>query len=794
MYGAIPGLSADMRFCAVLFVYILSNKLFVIPANLCYTDSNNNQIVCKRKAFRETGGLPETDIIPGRGGPGDGVTSLKKFRNLVIGGIESKIFLLILVAMLLVAGVFLAVTQTQNNMLAKLTEETNEKQLSSMTGTTAEVIDTVIESNLDRITGLEAEVTDGMFRDVTVRVKMMGDYGKKLLEEADSVPRMPYERPDPSKDGELFVKALFEDGVKEEDVADKLGVIANMSDMMVSLCRAYDVDNIWFTLPEGATLMADTVPSNWVQEDGSYVTYEATDRYWYKQATEAGKMVFSDIEIDQRTGEMCVTCALPVYSDDGTLLGVAGADLFLTEMQKKVAESTGDGGFLMVVNQNGHIIISPEDHDSLRVLKSVEAQDLRESDNAELAGLVRDALQGKTDIRHISLEGESYYMFGVPMETVGWALISAFSETVAGQPVEAVRQNYGEIQREATVTYRTKNAEGRTFMWIILGVLLAAMLAGALVAGRRIAKPLNTITKRISDSQGGDLDFEMEDAFRTGDEVEVLARSFADLTEKNRNYIDEVTKVTAEKERIGTELYVAQQIQKGMLPSIFPPYPERKEFDLYAAMDPAKEVGGDFYDFFLVDDDHLAMVMADVSGKGVPAALFMMVSKAILKNNTMLGKSPAEIVTAANETICSNNKMQMFVTVWLGILEISTGKITAVNAGHEYPAIRRAGQGFELFRDKHGFVVGGMEGIRYKEYEIELHPGDKLFLYTDGVPEATNADQELFGTERMIAALDTGVDATARDVLVNVRKNVDEFVQDAEQFDDLTMLCLEYKG
>ena len=719
---------------------------------------------------------------------------MKKFRNLVIGGIESKIVLLILVAMLLVAGVFLAVTQTQNNMLAQLTEETNEKQLASMTGTTAAVIDTVIESNLDRITELEAGVTDEIFHDVTVRVRMMGDYGKKLLEEADGVPRMPWVRPDPSKDGELFVKALFEDGINEEDVADKLGVIANMSDMMVSLCRAYDVDNIWFTLPEGATLMADTVPSNWIREDGTYVTYEATDRYWYRQAVEAGKMVFSDIEIDKRTGEMCVTCALPVYSDDGTLLGVAGADLFLTEMQQKIAESTGDGGFLMVVNQNGHIIISPEDHDAFKVLKSVEAEDLRESDNANLAGLVRDALKGKTDIRHVSLEDGSYYMFGVPMETVGWALVSAFSETVAGQPVEAVRQNYGEIQKEATMTYREKNARGKTLMWIILGGLLAAMLAGALVAGRRIAKPLNTITKRISDSRGGDLDFEMEDTFRTGDEVEVLAKSFADLTEKNRNYIDQVTKVTAEKERIGTELYVAQQIQKGMLPSIFPPYPERSEFDLYAVMDPAKEVGGDFYDFFLLDHDHLAMVMADVSGKGIPAALFMMVSKSILKNNAMLGKSPAEIVTAANETICSNNKMQMFVTVWMGILEISTGKITAVNAGHEYPAIRRAGQGFDLMKDKHGFVVGGMEGIRYKEYEIQLNPGDKLFLYTDGVPEATNADQQLFGTDRMIAALNSAAEGSARDVLVNVRKNVDEFVQDAEQFDDLTMLCLDYKG
>ena len=286
----------------------------------------------------------------------------------------------------------------------------------------------------------------------------------------------------------------------------------------------------------------------------------------------------------------------------------------------------------------------------------------------------------------------------------------------------------------------------------------------------------------------------MEDEYRTGDEVEVLAKSFADLTEKTRDYIDQVTAVTAEKERIGTELHVAREIQKGMLPGIFPPYPERSEFDLFAVMDPAKEVGGDFYDFFLLDNDHLAMVMADVSGKGIPAALFMMVSKSILKNNAMLGKSPAEILSAANETICSNNKMQMFVTVWMGILEISTGKITAANAGHEYPAVMRAGEGFALLKDKHGFVVGGMEGIRYREYEIDLHPGDKLFLYTDGVPEATNAVQELFGTDRMIAALNSAAEGSARDVLVNVRKSVDEFVQDAEQFDDLTMLCLDYKG
>ena len=243
-----------------------------------------------------------------------------------------------------------------------------------------------------------------------------------------------------------------------------------------------------------------------------------------------------------------------------------------------------------------------------------------------------------------------------------------------------------------------------------------------------------------------------------------------------------------------TELHTATRIQEAMLPNIFPPFPDRMEFDLYATMDPAREVGGDFYDFFLIDDDHLCLVMADVSGKGVPAALFMMASKIILANNAKMGKSPAEILTDTNAAICSNNREEMFVTVWLGILEISTGKLTAANAGHEYPVLKRAGGQFELIKDKHGLVIGGMEGVRYRQYELWLEPGAKLFLYTDGVPEATDADNTLFGTERMLAALNTEPEAAPERILKNERAAVDGFVKGAEQFDDLTMLCLEYKG
>ncbi|MBQ7152481.1 MAG: PP2C family protein-serine/threonine phosphatase [Clostridia bacterium] len=246
--------------------------------------------------------------------------------------------------------------------------------------------------------------------------------------------------------------------------------------------------------------------------------------------------------------------------------------------------------------------------------------------------------------------------------------------------------------------------------------------------------------------------------------------------------------------RIESELNLATRIQADMLPNIYPAFPDRSEFDIYATMDPAKEVGGDFYDFFLVDNDHLCMVMADVSGKGVPAALFMMASKIVLANNAMMGKSPAQILQDTNAAICSNNREEMFVTVWLGILEISTGKITAANAGHEYPVLKTPDGGYELYKDKHGFVIGGMDGARYKEYEIQLQPGSRLFLYTDGLPEATASDNSMFGMERVLKALNESPDGETVPTLKHMRAAVEGFVKDAEQFDDLTMLCLEYKG
>ena len=273
------------------------------------------------------------------------------------------------------------------------------------------------------------------------------------------------------------------------------------------------------------------------------------------------------------------------------------------------------------------------------------------------------------------------------------------------------------------------------------------------------------------------------------------------IFEMVRSYVNERLKIQEkkhkeeeEKKRIVNELSMAASIQQSMLPHIFPPFPDRKEFEIYALMDPAKGVGGDFYDFFMIDEDHLCLVMADVSGKGIPGALFMMVSKIILQSCAMLGRSPAEILSKTNEAICSNNQAEMFVTVWVGILEISTGILTAANAGHEYPVIKKPGGNFELLKDKHDFVIGGMDNTKYHEYRLELQRGFKLFLYTDGIPEASDAENRMFGMDRLIDALNINPDAEPDIVIGNVAEAVAGFVKEAEQFDDLTMLCFEYKG
>ena len=352
------------------------------------------------------------------------------------------------------------------------------------------------------------------------------------------------------------------------------------------------------------------------------------------------------------------------------------------------------------------------------------------------------------------------------------------------------------VQRQMDVLLNFRNKFLGYIILALIILIIVVVVGQSLFLHRTLLRPLKLISDeaiRFS-SENTVPETKLHDKIRNKDEIGGLAESIDLMETQIHEYIDNITRITADKQRIETELSLATRIQTSMLPNIFPAFPDRKEFDIYASMKPAKEVGGDFYDFFLVDDDHLALVIADVSGKGIPAALFMMISKTVIQNYTMTNKNVKLALEAANAQICKNNREDMFVTVWLGILDLKTGVLTAANAGHEFPVVKQQDGPFEIFKDKHGLFIGGFDTAKYSEYEIKLEKGAKLFLYTDGLAEATDANAELFGFDRIVKALRTAEDGTPKEIVEAVDGAVNDFVKDAPQFDDLTRLCVEYKG
>ena len=718
---------------------------------------------------------------------------MKVIKGIKLGGLQQKIFNLMLIFIVLLIGAYAAVAAYQQRNLTGVVQEASARQQASITAVSEETMEAVLSASMTQSTALQAYIADDLFSDVRTDVLTLQAFAEELFAHADSFDDHQVSPPSALNDGIVTAQLIHEDGVDPAS-SDTLGLVANMSEIMTAMYEASDkLSSVFVGTADGCMVLVNDRSSTFIGADGLPLTLDIRHRPWYAQAEEAGELIFTGVELDAYTNTPMLECAAPVYHN-GELAAVVSADIYLTAIQDYVESTASEGSFVCLVNENGQVLFSPESQGIFAPTVSAEAQDLRQLDNEALAAFIDLALRENTGLQQITAGGTEYYISGAPLPTLGWAVLSVVDKAVTDQPTAAMLKSYDEINANALASYEAgARQSARTILLLTIVIFLLA-ITGALVVGGRIAKPLERLTKRINSQLKGGAAFVMEDAYRTGDEIEILAEAYADVTKRTQNYIQEIITITAEKKRIGTELALATRIQADMLPNIYPAFPERPEFDIYATMDPAKEVGGDFYDFFLIDDDHLGLVMADVSGKGVPAALFMMVSKILVQNYAMTGRSPAEVLKAVNDQICSNNREEMFVTVWFGVLDIQSGKITAANAGHEYPAMMLSGGKFELVKDKHGFVIGGMEGIRYKEYELQLTPGSRLFLYTDGVPEATNAQSEMFGTERMLAALNIAPDAAPETILKNVREAVDGFVKEAEQFDDLTMLCVEYKG
>ncbi len=437
-------------------------------------------------------------------------------------------------------------------------------------------------------------------------------------------------------------------------------------------------------------------------------------------------------------------------------------------------ESDLDCAFLVVTQgqNNGKLLYSIENGKLNKEDTMIKMYDLSEHRELEEAISENNGTLIFERTRHFMFSGDYY---------IGYKPIVLDGKTVA---VMGLAYNWSSFSDVMSKTFKS------AFILAMTDVILAGAALVVLLY-RRVLRPVgrieHSLTEYMESKDSAAVKGSMEKV-KVNNEIGRLSDKVSDLAVEIDHYMDENIKLVMDKQQIETELEVAKDIQASQLPDDFP---DREEFDIYASMTPAKEVGGDFYDFFFVDDDHLAMVIADVSGKGVPAALFMMMSKMLINDYTLSGLSPHEILEHVNNALCRSNSRKMFVTVWLGILEISTGRLVSANAGHEYPIVRQPDGSFEAIKGKHDFVLGILKDKKYSQQEMTLQKGAALFVYTDGVPEAINADEELFGLERTVEALNKAPDAKPRELLENVGNAVFKFAGDAPQFDDITMLAVK---
>jgi sigma-B regulation protein RsbU (phosphoserine phosphatase) len=488
-------------------------------------------------------------------------------------------------------------------------------------------------------------------------------------------------------------------------------------------------------------------------------------------------------------GKLLVTCSHPFKGADGTFRGAVGIDVFIEDLNTIVNVDSGKYGQAVVVNAKGMVIASSEM--KMRADGIYETKSAYAKNNFDYNRVLDKMIGGESGSAKVSVDGKEMYMAYARIAVTGWsvALMRPVSDVMG-----PVTENRVAIEN---MTRRSLGAVNAAIMSVLaafaagFALIAAAVIYLARMLSAKISRPIVTLEAGLARIAGGELDTRI--SLKTGDEIEQLGESVNSMARELKKYISNLQSVTAEKERIGAELGVATKIQASMLPRTFPPFPNRAEFDIYASMRPAKEVGGDFYDFFLVNESTLAVIIADVSGKGVPAALFMVVAKTLIKNNAQSGKSPKEVFEKVNRMLCEGNDTGMFVTAFMGYLDIGTGKFLYVNAGHNPPILIESGGKCDTVRVKPGFVLAGFESTRYVEGELTMRRGDALFLYTDGITETVNPQNALFGQARLMETVNGNAHLPPREFTEEIRREIDVFADGAEQADDITMLALLYK-
>jgi sigma-B regulation protein RsbU (phosphoserine phosphatase) len=504
-------------------------------------------------------------------------------------------------------------------------------------------------------------------------------------------------------------------------------------------------------------------------------SYRYFSRDWYLIPKELNRPFWTEPYYDEGGGNIIMsTYSVPLarmVNGESKFTGVVTADISLDWLMNIVSKvSIYRSGYAFLISQNGVFVTHPDKnlimHESIFSIAEAEG-------DAQLREIGREMIHGGEGFVSLksSFTGKDSWMYYAFLPSVGWSIGIIF-------PEDELFADVRELNRELLII----GSAGVIFLFFIV-----------IFVSSSITRPLRILAKETKEIARGNLDIEVP-LIRSKDEVGELSRSFENMRSALKEYIANLAETTAAKERIESELKIARSIQMSFLPKKFPPFPEKKEIDIYAMIEPAKEVGGDLYDFFLLNEDHVFFSIGDVSEKGVPAALFMAVTKTLMKGIASYGIEPSDVLAKVNRELCKENESMMFVTVFCGILNCKTGELTFSSAGHNPPLIMHADQKAEWLHIPKGLVLGVMEDADYKTERTVLHPGDTIFLYTDGVTEAMNSTKHVYSDQRLIRSLEASQDTSTEVLVKHVMQSLEDFTGDEPQSDDITIVAVRFKG
>ena len=687
---------------------------------------------------------------------------------------------------------FLAVAGIRNTVLANSGELGN-----SAAELGASALEEQVTDKIARIAQDMALILDEKLLKIENHTRMTADIAGAIYtrREAYRPYPLPYVGPGRMTPGAPYLHAA--PGVNLERIRGEAELAGNIADVLRQITvvdRGITTSTIGGE--SGYIIAMDAFP--WPQADFDPRRYS-----WYHGAKERGDLYWTGVYVDMRGRGPVISCSMPFYDRSERALvnreegasppivfrGVARSTVLLSDFSKLIDSiRVGRSGYLFLLDQSGLKLFSSGSVDLREADEGgISGENFLKSDNARLRSLGLSMTLGASGMTELEMDGVAVYVAYAPIHTLGWSLGVAIPFQEIAVPAWQIEE------RIQNLTGRATGVMDRRILLLtgLVGLMLLAGLGALAVFSVRFTEsvtgPILALNEGVREVSGGNLDRLV--SVKTGDELEQLACSFNTMTGRLREHIAEIARATAEQQRIATELDVATQIQT----TDFPPFPDRKnDFELFATVHPAKEVGGDFYDFFFIDPDHFTVMVADVSGKGVPAALFMAITKTLIRNHIRSGETPERAMANINRQLCDNNIAHMFVTLWLGTLEISTGRLAYINAGHNPPLVKSSGGPFGFLRSPPDLVLAGMDDTVYHRRETVLTTGDTLFLYTDGITEAADVNEHFYDAEGLRRFLNSQGDLSPRELLARLRADIARYTAGAEQSDDITMLALRF--